>query len=441
MTAWLHSYGFDLNSREWAALLWLGVFGVFVLCYPAVRSSLRACVRAAVKPKLAAIWLVYLTWVVVFVALARWVGIWKTALMKDTIVWTVTAGLASIASFTEAWKPQYFRQAVRKAAGVVVLLEYLTSLASFRLWAELLLQPIVFLFAVAPIVAKEPGERAAWQRASTWVFLVLLAGMLTHTALALGASRETLDWTLFALRAILPVALALWVLLAVFGLAVVASYEQALCRLDLSRGGNTSTWKPKAGLVLALRLGLKWIHEAAKGGTFRVAHAASVRSAFRAATAFKDERISEKKRELAYQADLARYAGSAELDERGRPRDRREFRETVRALEWLHTCQTGWYRRKPVGYKSDLIGRFGDDFTSQGLPTPSGIAMVVSEDRQRWYAWRRTPAGRCFAVGASHAPPDQWLYDGPAPPRDFPGLGEEWGDAPFSLDRAPNWYD
>ena len=92
----------------------------------------------------------------------------------------------------------------------------------------------------------------------------------------------------------------------------------------------------------------------------------------------------------------------------------------------------GWYRREPVGYKPDLIERFSDDFTAQGLPIPSGITMVVFDDGQRWYAWRRTPGGHHFAIGASKAPPNQWRYDGPDPPRDFPGIGAEWGDTPFS---------
>jgi hypothetical protein len=101
----------------------------------------------------------------------------------------------------------------------------------------------------------------------------------------------------------------------------------------------------------------------------------------------------------------------------------------------------GWYRRKPIGYKPDLIDRFGDDFSSQGLPIPSSITMVVSDDAHRWYAWRRTPGGHHFAIGASEGPPNQWLYDGPDPPRDFPGLGSEWGDTPFSEEKAPNWYE
>jgi hypothetical protein len=362
-------------------------------------------------------------------------------LTKDTIVWPVTAGLASVASFTEVRKPRYFRRAVLKTVGIVVVLEYLTALATFHLWVELVLQPILLAFAVAPIVAREPEQRATLQRASTWFFLILLVAMLGHTTLTLHASRETMDWGLFALRAIWPMALGLWVLIEVSGLAVVASYEQAFHRLDWIRGQEAGSWRLKLGLLLALRLGLRWIHEAAKGGTYDVAHADSIRSAFEAASAFKRKHISAKKREDTLKANLIRYADSDELDESGRPRDKREFRETVHALEWLHTCQMGWYRREPPGYEPDLIERFRDDFTAQGLPAPSGITMLVSDDGERWYAWRRTPSGRCFAIGASEHPPDKWLYDGPRPPEGFPGLAAEWGDGPFPEERAPNWYE
>lgn len=441
MRGWLHDYGFELNSREWAGLIWLGILLLaFGLSKPTLRTSLRDVLRSAFSPKLAVVWAIYVAWIAGFVALAHWVGVWKTVLTKDTLVWTVTAGLALIVTFTEASKPGHFRRAVLKAVGTVVLLEYLVTLATFRLWVELMLQPMVVLFAVAPIVVKEPEPRTSWHRASAWFFAILMFVMVGHTAQTLYASWATMDWGLFSLRAIWPMALAPWVLIVVFGLAVVASYENAFLRLDWSRGEDMGVWKTKLGLVLALGLKLRWIHDAAKGGTFHTARADSVRSAFQAARSFKAERTAEKRRDDAYKVDLIRYAGSAELDERGRPRDKREFRETVRALEWLHTCQMGWYRREPVGYKPDLIERFGDDFTAQGLPIPSGITMVVSDDGQHWYAWRRTQSGHHFAIGASEGPPNQWVYDGLDPPQNFPGLGTEWGDTSFSEERAPNWY-
>ncbi len=437
---WLHDYGFELNSREWASLIWLGILLVLGLSKPSVRKSIRDVLRSAFSPKLAAVWAIYVAWIAGLVALAHWVGVWKNVLTKDTILWTVTAGLALIVTFTEASKPGHFGRAVLKVVGIVALLEYLVTLATFRLWVELLLQPIVVLFTVAPIIVKEPGSRTSWHHASTWFIAILVLVMVGHTTRTLYDSWLTMDWGLFVLQAIWPMALALWVLIVVFGLAVVASYEQAFLRLDWSRDEDVGVWKPKLGLVLALGLRLRWIHEAAKGGTFHVARAHSVRSAFQAARSFKVGKIAEQRREDAYQADLIRYAGSAELDEQGRPRDKREFRETVRALKWLHTCQMGWYRREPVGYKPDLIERFGDDFTAQSLPIPSGITMVVSDDGQHWYAWRRAPGGHHFAIGASEEPPNQWLYDGPDPPRDFPGIGAEWGDTPFPEERALNWY-
>ena len=441
MADWLQAYGFDLNNREWASLIWLGALLVFVLLKPDIRANFRNVLRLAFTRKLAFVWAVYLVWVAALVVFACATGVWRTALTKDTIVWTATAGLALVGSFTEAWKPGHFRSALLKAVGAVALLEYLVTLATFRLWAEVILQPVVLLLTVAPIVAKEKKERMSWYRVGNWFSLILLCGMLAHTALTLRASWESMDWGFFVLRGIWPVALAAWALILVFGLGVLASYEQAFIRLAWIRDRKAGTWKAKLGLFLALRLGLKWVHEAAKGGTYDVAHADSIKSAFRAASTFKQKHVSAMKREGKRKADLARYAGSDELDENGRPRDKRQFRETVSALEWLHTCQMGWYRRDPPGYKPDLIERFRDDFTAQGLPAPSGITMVASDDGERWYAWRRTPTGRCFAIGASEHPPDKWIYDGPRPPEGFPGLAAEWGDGPFSEDRAPNWYE
>lgn len=440
---WLSSHGFKLNSREWSSLIWLGIiFVVIVFAAPKLqfRASLWNILHSAFATKLVIVWIIYATWIVSLVALADWADIWEAVLTKDTVIWAVTAGLALLTEFTKASESGYFRRAMLKAVGVIAILEYLVTLATFSLWFELLLQPVVFLFAIAPIVAREPEERTIWQRASTWFFTIFGLVLLGYTVRTLWVFWETIDWKLSTLQALWPMALALWVLILVFALAVVASYEQAFLRLNSSRGKEASAWKGKLVLILVFGLQLRWIRKAAKGNMFHVARASSVQDALMAVRRLKAEWIAEQRREDAYQADLIYYAGSSELDEQGRPRDKREFRETVHALEWLHTCQMGWYQRSPIGYKPDLIERFSDDFTTQGLPIPSGITMIVSSDGERWYAWRRTPGGHHFAIGASEAPPNQWLYDGLEPPQSFPGIGVEWGEAPYLNDNARNWY-
>lgn len=135
---------------------------------------------------------------------------------------------------------------------------------------------------------------------------------------------------------------------------------------------------------------------------------------------------------------LRRYAGSDETDREGRRLDRREFKETTDALRWVATCQMGWYRRNDR-YRPDLLDLLSDDFTRHGLPSESGITMRVAKKGQAWYAWRRTITGRCFAIGSSGPPPDQWELDGPEPPKGFPGQDITWGESAFANEVNRNW--
>ena len=48
--------------------------------------------------------------------------------------------------------------------------------------------------------------------------------------------------------------------------------------------------------------------------------------------------------------------------------------------------------------------------------------------------------GWCFAIGAAGPPPNQWEYDGPEPPKGYPGEDVSWGDGPFSDQVNRNWW-
>ena len=127
---------------------------------------------------------------------------------------------------------------------------------------------------------------------------------------------------------------------------------------------------------------------------------------------------------------LWRYAGVDGIDSEGRRLDRREFKETMKALRWLATCHMGHYRKRSR-YDENLLSLLGDDFTMHGLTGRSRIEMKVAKTGQRWFAYRRTVSGWCFAIGAAGPPPDQWEYDGCDPPCGFPGEDPSWGNGSF----------
>jgi hypothetical protein len=289
-SAWFSTYGFVLNNRELATLLWIAILVVFILFKQNTRSALVKVLKTASQPKLATVWTVYIAWILVFVILMDWVGFWRTELAKDTFVWMVTGGIAVLTQVTEATKAGYFRRAVLRVLSMVVILEYLINLTSFSLWVEFfVMQPVVTGVYIAPIVTEDPEQQKTWRRIRGYFSIILVTTLLTHTAQSLNESLETLDMGFIALRAIWPMLLGIWVLMLVFGLALIFTYEQAFLNLESSRGEGKELWKVKLGLILALRHRLRYIREAAKVGSINVARADSVSEAYYAAKGFKKE--------------------------------------------------------------------------------------------------------------------------------------------------------
>lgn len=300
--SWHSTYGFEFNNREEAALVWLvlGLTGLTVgaLLKPDIRSTLIGALRMAGAPKLVIVWISYALWIMFFVQIADWVQIWRAVLTKDTLVWSATTGIVLLTGFTKATELGYFQRELTKVLSVVVVFEYIVNLASFSFWVEfLILQPLLFVVAIPPSVAWEPEQQKAWHRIRGGLSVILIFVIMGHSVRTLHASWKTLDWSLFLLRAVWPVLLGAWVLVIVFPLAVVASYEKAFLRLRMYRDEHTGLWKTKLGLVLALGIRLRWIREAAKGGTYHVAHAESISAAYKAGKRYKTELSAEKRQE------------------------------------------------------------------------------------------------------------------------------------------------
>ena len=329
-------------------------------------------------------------------------------------------------------EPGFFRRAFLRMLAVVAVVEFLATLSSFPLWAEVLGQ---LLAAVAAVTAAYRGRypRAA-RPADAYLILFGLA------ALAWGVWKVVDDWSLIdhglLLREfLLPIWLTPFALLFVFGFAVVAAYEKAFVRMQLGAGDHSPLAKQR--LALVLRSGLSLAHlRLVAGREMWIGNATGFRETW--------SRIGEAKqasRERAWaEATAARRlidnAGRTGVDSEGRQLDRREFSETQEALRSLAFAQMGWWNRDDR-YREDLLEMLEPTFELDGLSEPSGITMYVAPDGQSWYAARQTITGHWFAIGATGPTPDQWLLDGPEKPSGFPVEPEwdHWGGGNSSL----NW--
>jgi hypothetical protein len=240
-----------------------------------------------------------------------------------------------------------------------------------------------------------------------------------------------------ALEFFLPVWLTAGLLPLIYILSLYITYDSALRGINRAAGENRPRWRA----WLALTIGLHVRHRDV--GAFnwnwgrRLVEAPTVGAAREVIRDFRSERRAALQAIADEVERVRRYAGSDETDEAGRRLDRREFEETTDALRWLQMAQTNMYRNHGGRYRDDLLRMISDDF--RGLPKESGVVLKVAEDGQAWYAWRRTITGWCFAAGAAGPPPDQWEFDGPEPPRDFPGRDPLWGAAASAAEINRNW--
>jgi hypothetical protein len=213
-------------------------------------------------------------------------------------------------------------------------------------------------------------------------------------------------------------------------------YEQVALSIRKPGMSRRDTRRALAAVASVLKLRVRDIAALNAYWGTRVAEAASFEAA-RVVTAefcqsLRDKELDQRRRE----ERLRVYAGVFGNDEEGRQLDQREFDQTRRALQWLATVQMGCYHNHSR-YQPEALDRANlSDF---GLPAEHGVRMKIRSDGRAWYAWRPTPSGWCFAIGAIAPPPDQWLGDGPEPPHGFPGHDPWWGSGPFGEDAA-NWY-
>lgn len=431
-----------LSNREWASAAWLSFLLLFALRKQEVRSSLHQVFHNFFKPIILLPFASFFVSVALEVWLASVFGLWNKGLAISTLLWAATCGVAMFFRYQEVSdNANFFKQAVRKTIGISVLLEFIINMESMSLIAELFLAPVVAAFVLNSSAVDLHQVKASIKRFSDTVLGAIAVLLIGFSAWRTYGKWSETDRPQLLLQFALPIWLTIGALPYMYLFNLYIGYDTAFRAINSATTDSRARWRARLAVLTKLHVKNRTLHEFAWFRFTKLASASTISAARRMIADFEEERVAKARRAIDEQERLRKYAGVDGVDANGRRLDRREFRETVKALDWLETCQMGWYRNRGERYRPELIDLFSDDFTAQGLPKNSGITMRVSDDGQAWYAWRRTVTGWCFAIGAAGPPPDRWEYDGPDPPEDFPGRDARWGDVAFSDEVNLNWWN
>lgn len=426
-----------LSNREWASLFWLAVLLAFILWKPDIRQSAKAVVAAFLGPKILVPLALFVAWMVGVVWVGAQLGIWQPSMAKAPLFWIVPGFVLFMGSIKAAEEPRFFRRRLLEAVGLTALLEFYLNFSTLDLVWELLLQPVIFLLAALSVAAARDPKAKSVKRLADAVLALIVIGLLVPPTTHLISDVATIDAGETARDLALPIWLTLGALPFIYLLSLYSSYELAFVHMRIGSPNDRVSWKAKLALVSKFHFHHRAVHAFAGKWPRELVLATSFREARQVITDQQAKLRADEAAKKKEADDLVRYAGVKGMDAEGRQLDRREFKETADALEWLHTMQMGWYNNQGGRYRDDLLDQFASIFDRRGLPEEHGVTLKVSRSGQSWFAWRRTPSGWCFAIGSEGPPPDEWYFDDPEPPKSYPGHDRAWGDHPF--EPTLNW--
>jgi hypothetical protein len=305
---------------------------------------------------------------------------------------------------------------------------------------ELALQIFVIFLVIIDVAARPKEEHKVVAKLTTATLALLGFGLTIFTIARIIRDWSTLDPHALVNELLLPVWLTIAAIPCIYFIAVYMGYESLLAQMRFWNDFRRPSARAILGVISALKASPIDINGFRGLYAKRAARARSFGEARRAVRDFRDDRAADRVSKADARQRLITYAGVSGVNSDGLTLDRREFAETKQALRWLATCHMGWYQRddRPNKYRSNLLSVL-DDFSRQGLPGDHGIVMKVRKNGQAWYAFRTTPSGHVFGIGAVGAPPSQWFYDGVETPKSYPSTGSGWRS--FMEPDRPEWRE
>jgi hypothetical protein len=431
-----------VNNREAATFILLGVVFVLMLFHQPVRESMGGIARQLLWSKLTVALAAYLAAIGAAVYGAWRLSLWTTDLFAATALWFLLTGFAWFLNLGGAGKDDdFFKRRFLETVGFAAFFEFFVNAQTLPLLWEIVGQAGLTFVGILNVVAGGEPRLRPVARLTAGLLAAASLGLAGFTAISLVSNRPTVDKAGLLRELLIPVWLAAAVIPYLYLVASYMAYERLFVRLSLMNARRPPSVRAKIGLLLGLRGSLVDVGGFTGSFAREAAQSSTVRASLHQVRSFKMERGAEDLARARVKRQLADNVGRNGVDENGLVLDRREFVQTKDALRWVATCHMGGYRRedRPNEYRRDLLDMLVATHSKQlafGSDTP--FVSKVRKDGQAWYAYRHTPSGHVFGMGADGPPPSQWFYDGATPPDGYPSKrGRGWTD--FMSPDRPEW--
>lgn len=261
---------FELNGREQAILIWIGVLVMVFLLKHEVRNAFFGVVKAFLHPKIF-VWVLGMI-AVTGLAVAGLHGVrvgkstlWEYSNLKTTIVWVLTFALVTMLDVNKiAGDRGSFRKLAVEAIAPTAWVVFVGTLYTFSVWIELVLVPVAVFLGLLLVVAEGDAKSAIVVKPLQQLILLLGAVMVGWSLYTIATDFDDFAKLDTFREFVVPIILTFAFLPYLILMTLVMAYESAFVSLSIRWPDSRTHRYAKARALLSFGLNKEMIRRFAR---------------------------------------------------------------------------------------------------------------------------------------------------------------------------------
>jgi len=259
----------QFNTREIAIILWLFILTIWILSQKNIRKSLLDVLKSLFQIKILSVIIAAIVYTGFTVLVLVKIGIWDFSLLKDTIYWFLAVAFVLLMNTNKANQEKgFFVKILKDNLKIILALEFILTLYTFNLIAEIILVPILVFIGAMSAVSELKKEYLPVKKLFDFIlssigifFIVFALGKVFGDFQNIMTSQNLKTF-------ILPPLLTVGFIPFVYFFALIMAYETLFVRLSIFNRNNPDLIKfTKRKITYACRLNLPKLNRFAKEGT------------------------------------------------------------------------------------------------------------------------------------------------------------------------------
>jgi len=259
----------QFNTREIAIICWLFVLILWAFSQKNIRKSLFGVLKSLFQIKILSVIIAAIIYTGLTVVLLAKIGIWEWTLLKDTIYWFIAVAFVLLMNTNKVNQEKgSFITILKDNLKIILVLEFILTLYTFNLIAEIILVPILVFIGAMSAVSELKKEYLSVKKLFDFILSIIGIFFIVFALGKVFGDFQHIMTSQNLKTLILPPLLTVAFIPFIYLFALIMAYEMLFVRLSFFNKNDPDLIKfTKRKIILAFHLNLLKLNHFAKEST------------------------------------------------------------------------------------------------------------------------------------------------------------------------------